>query len=96
MAAYVILTRESTSDESELAIYRDKAPLALVGRSVQRHVKYGEITQLEGDAPEAVVVISFPTYAEAQDWYQSPEYQDALRHRLAGAVYRAFIAEGAE
>lgn len=96
MSAYVILTRESTNNEAELEIYRAKAPFALAGRDVQRHVKYGAITPLEGTMPEAVVVISFPTNAEALDWYHSSEYQDALKHRQAGANYRGFIVEGVE
>jgi hypothetical protein len=32
--------------------------------------------------------------AAAKAWYGSPAYQDAVKHRFAGADYRVFITEG--
>ena len=40
------------------------------------------------------MILRFPDMAAAREWYNSPEYQDALQHRLKGANYRVFIIEG--
>lgn len=37
---------------------------------------------LEGDKPGNVVVLKFESAEAAQKWYESPEYQAALPHRL--------------
>jgi uncharacterized protein (DUF1330 family) len=94
MSAYVILIREQTTDENELRIYRDKGPAAAAGHSLKRHVAYGPFETLEGPEPEGLVVLEFPTVADAKAWYGSPAYQDALVHRQAGSISRAFIVEG--
>lgn len=39
-------------------------------------------TALEGDKPDNVVVLKFESAEAAQQWYQSPEYQAALPHRV--------------
>ena len=49
---------------------------------------------LEGPEPEGLVVLEFPTIADAKAWYESPAYQDALVHRKAGSISRAFLVEG--
>jgi uncharacterized protein (DUF1330 family) len=40
------------------------------------------------------VILEFPTFEEAQAWYDSPEYADARQHRLKGADYKFKIEEG--
>jgi uncharacterized protein (DUF1330 family) len=40
------------------------------------------------------VIVEFPDTAAAKAWYGSPAYQDAVKHRFAGADYRVFITEG--
>ena len=49
---------------------------------------------LEGPDAEGVVILQFPSAAEARAWYDSPAYQAALEHRLKGAAYRVMIVEG--
>jgi uncharacterized protein (DUF1330 family) len=41
-----------------------------------------DVSSLEGDKPGNVVVLKFPSVEAAQKWYDSPEYQAALPHRL--------------
>ena len=94
MSAYVILIREQTTDGRELKIYREKGPAAAAGHNIKRHVAYGPFETLEGPEPEGLVVLEFPTVAEAKAWYGSPAYQDALAHRKAGSISRTFIVEG--
>jgi uncharacterized protein (DUF1330 family) len=94
MAAYAIFTRESTRDHAEMDIYSGLAGATLGGRPAKPLAFYGKLQVLEGPEFEGAVVIEFSTAAEARAWYESPEYQAALPHRKAGAVYRAFIVEG--
>lgn len=95
MAAYVIFIREHTSNKQELKTYEELAPLTLSGRPVTPLALYGALDVLEGPIFEGAVVLEFPSTAEAKDWYNSPAYQAAAKHRLAGSTYRAFIIEGA-
>ena len=94
MTAYVVFTREKTLDQSEMDIYRSKAPAARPGHAITALVAYGKYEVLEGDEIEGVVVLSFPSFEEAKAWYHSPAYTEARQHRFKGANYRAVIVEG--
>lgn len=94
MSAYVVFTRESTSDAEQMAQYAEKAPLARESRDLTPLAFYGKFEVLEGSDIEGAVILRFPDMAAAREWYNSPEYQDALKHRLKGANYRVFIIEG--
>jgi uncharacterized protein (DUF1330 family) len=37
--------------------------------------------------------LEFPTFKEAEAWYDSSAYQAAVVHRFGGAKYRTFILE---
>lgn len=95
MTAYAIFIRETTTDPAELATYGEKVQAARAGHEMRALVRYGAFEVLEGDPVEGVVVLEFPTIAAARAWYDSPEYQAALVHRLAGAKYRVVVVEGA-
>ena len=95
MAAYVLFIRESPiRNPSEMEIYQRMA------REIPPHPKltalaaYGAMETLEGESPDGVVVLQFPTIEDAKDWYHSPAYQAAVPHRQKGADYRAFIVQG--
>ncbi|WP_425996242.1 DUF1330 domain-containing protein [Caulobacter sp. DWR1-3-2b1] len=55
---------------------------------------YGATEALEGEAPDGIVLLEFPTMQDARARYGSPEYQVALVHRKIGANYRALVVEG--
>jgi uncharacterized protein (DUF1330 family) len=95
MAVYMLFMREApVRDAAEMAIYND------MNRAAPRDPKlvplsvYGKIEALEGDAPDGVILLQFPTLEDAQAWYHSPAYQAALPHRKNGADYRAMIIQG--
>ena len=48
---------------------------------------------LEGDNLEEVMILEFPTLAEARDWYDSPEYQHAISLRAPVSETFSFIVE---
>jgi uncharacterized protein (DUF1330 family) len=94
MAAYVIFVREHTTNEQELKTYTELALPTLSGRPVTPRAFYGALDVLEGPTFEGAVILEFPSTAEARDWYDSPAYQAAVKHRHAGSTYRVFIVEG--
>ncbi len=96
MPAYMIVTREGPiRDQEAMNTYarmnRENPPK--IG-GLKPLVIYGAIEALEGDSPEGVVVLQFPSVADAKAWYNSPEYQAAIPHRQKGADFRIFIVEG--
>ena len=94
MAAYIVFTREITRDPSELAAYTPKAIASLQGHPVKMLAAYGRQEVLEGPAVEGVVLLEFPSMAEAKAWYDSPAYREAREYRFRGSDYRAVIVEG--
>jgi uncharacterized protein (DUF1330 family) len=94
MAAYVVFTREKMRNSEEYERYREKARAAAAGQPVKRLALYGKHEVLEGPAMEGAVILEFPTVEAAKAYYNSPAYQDAVRHRFLGADYRVFIVEG--
>ena len=94
MATFIVLTRLKTKDQAQMEIYAQKGAGAVAGHKITPHVVYGKQTIVEGPAHEGMVVVSFPSRAEAEAWYNSPAYQDAKRHRNAGADYSVTIVDG--
>lgn len=85
MAAYFIFQYDVTDSEG----YAQYAPAA--GPSVYHYG--GEVIAadpnaiaVEGTKPGNVVVLKFDSADAAQKWYESPEYQTALPHRLGNSA----------
>jgi uncharacterized protein (DUF1330 family) len=83
-------------DPEKMSAYRE-----LVGPTVKEYggevlVAGSRHEHLEGDTPPLprVVVVQFPSYDRALDWYRSQAYAPALRMRLDAATSRAFVVEG--
>jgi uncharacterized protein (DUF1330 family) len=94
MAVYIVFTRESTQDQVELDTYQSKVGDTLKGHPVKVLAAYGPQQVLEGEAPEGVVIVEFPTAVAARAWYDSAAYQEVAQHRFRGARYRAVLVEG--
>lgn len=95
MAAYVLVIRETAvRDKAEMESYQR------ISREKPRDPKliplvvYGALEALEGNPPDGVVLLQFPTVEDAKAWYNSPGYQAAVPHRLKAADYRTFIVQG--
>lgn len=58
-------------------------------------VRAGRHTEPEGPTGNRHVIIEFDSYETALACYDSPEYQEALKHRLAGSAGKVAIVEGA-
>jgi len=94
MTAYAIFIRERSRDAAELKTYAGLVTPLLGQSEATVLAAYGSLDALEGAAPEGVVMTSFPTMEAARAFYDSPEYQAAVKHRFLGADYRSFIIEG--
>ena len=94
MSAYAIFIREHTRDADELAAYAELVTPLMATSGATVLAAYGALDALEGSAPEGVVVARFETMEAARAFYDSAEYQAAVKHRFLGADYRSMIIEG--
>jgi uncharacterized protein (DUF1330 family) len=94
MAAYIVFTRDSTRNASELETYSQKVGATLAGHPITVLAAYGRHEAIEGPDVEGVVILEFPSFDEAKAWYDSPAYRDVRQYRFRGADYRAVIVEG--
>lgn len=95
MTAYVMFIREEPYHDLEaIAEYTRLAVAGMVESKVNPLVANGAIEAFEGEAPDGVVMVSFPTMADARAWYNSPGYQAAIPYRKKGSNYRVFLVEG--
>jgi uncharacterized protein (DUF1330 family) len=94
MAFYVIWDAEITNRPG-LEPY-----VAAVGDTLAKHggrylARGGAIKLIEGGPePKRIVILEFPDAAACDRWYNSPEYQKILPHRLQNAAGRLFAVEG--
>lgn len=94
MPAYIVLIKEREHDAAEMATYRRRANETFTGYSVKPLAANGAIETLEGPEAAGCVIAEFSSLDEARAWYRSDAYQEARKHRFAGADYRVFITEG--
>jgi uncharacterized protein (DUF1330 family) len=94
MPAYVINDMEVT-DPATFEEYKKLSP-ATVARYGGRFLVRGEpIEPLEGDwLPQRLVVLEFPSAAQAKAWIDSPEYAPAQRLRQLSAKSNLILVEG--
>lgn len=95
MPAYIIAEVEVT-DPTAYAPYRPLAAASIARFGGRFLVRGGTVDLLEGaPQPERIVVIEFPDSETARRWYNSEEYQSALKIRQSASRGRLILAEGA-
>ena len=77
MKGYVVCVYKSISNEEKLKEYAVKAKAAVEKYKGKFLVRGGESISNEGEKSLRTVVIEFPSYDEANSFYNSKEYQDA-------------------
>ena len=77
MKGYVVCVYKSITNEEKLKEYAVKAKTAVEKYKGKFLVRGGESTTNEGDISPRTVVIEFPSYDEANIFYNSNEYQEA-------------------
>jgi uncharacterized protein (DUF1330 family) len=93
VAAYLIAEIEIT-DPDAYAAYRPLAEAAIIKHGGRYLVRGGQAESPEGAPPQRIVVLEFPSYAQAKAFYGSADYQAALSLRLASSTGRVVIVEG--
>ena len=94
MKGYVVCVYKSISNEEKLKEYAAKARTAVEKYKGKFIIRGGRAKTKEGDIAPRTVVIEFPSFDEANQFYNSTEYQDA-HSILKGYVKRHFqIVEG--
>jgi len=95
MAGYVVAEVEVT-DSATYEEYRKQVPATVAQYGGKFLVRGGAVEVKEGDwQPKRLVVLEFPTLAQARKWYASPEYAPALALRLKAARSKVLLVEGA-
>jgi uncharacterized protein (DUF1330 family) len=94
MPAYLVI-RLSTDTPEKLKDYQLATPAIIA----QYHGKFlargGKVVTLEGPSEtRRVVLIEFPSLAEAEAFYHSPEYTQARKLRDGNAVAEFIAVEG--
>jgi len=96
MPAYLIVTRNGPiKDQDAYNTYVQMNQANPPKAHIKPLVAYGAITALEGEAPDGVVMLEFDSVEAAKAWYDSPEYQAAVPHRIKCGDWSAFIVDGA-
>ena len=94
MACYFV-ARIHIHDKAEYALYLARCDEVFARFNGRYLAVDSNPVALEG-TPEAgrMVLIEFPDEAAFYRWYHSPEYQEILSHRLAGAYCSASLVCG--
>ncbi|MEM7422609.1 MAG: DUF1330 domain-containing protein [Pseudomonadota bacterium] len=75
--------------------YAAKVPATIASHGGRYLVRGGETTVVEGEMPhDRHVVVEWPDRATAEGWYNSPEYREILKIRLANSTGVMTIIDG--
>ena len=95
MSAYVIAEIDVV-DPAAYEEYRKQVPAVVTKFGGRFIVRGGKIDAKEGGwAPKRIVVVEFPSIAQAQKWYDSPEYAPLIKLRQKASKGKLIIVEGA-
>ena len=94
MPAYVIVLIEVT-DREQYSKYTQATPAVIAQFGGKFVVRGGKTMTLEGpEEKRRVVVIEFPSFEQAQAFYQSEEYQQVKKLREGAAIGTFIVVEG--
>ena len=94
MPAYVVV-QIAVQDPATYERYKAAAPASITGYGGRYVVRGGLSEVLEGAwQPERLVVLEFPTAAQARAWWHSAEYAPAKALRHASAETEMLLIEG--
>ena len=95
MKGYVVCVYKSISNEEKLKEYAVKAKAAVEKYKGKFLIRGGKSINNEGEKSPRTVVIEFPSYSEANSFYNSKEYQEAHSILKGYAVRQHQTVEGA-
>jgi|TARA_B110000263_G_scaffold247459_1_gene260368 uncharacterized protein (DUF1330 family) len=93
MSVYFVV-QEEVNDQDGLERYMKAASASSLGRG-RAIIVDNNVTSVEGDwHGSRLVVLEFDDDEAFREWYDSPEYQEALPLRLSSTDSRAVLAKG--
>ncbi|MEE2716721.1 MAG: DUF1330 domain-containing protein [SAR324 cluster bacterium] len=94
---YIVAMYREIKDQERLAEYAKLAGQAIEKAGAKALVRGGRVKALESAVEERTVVLEFPSYEAALEYYEGEPYQKALAALGEGAVVRELRAvEGVE
>ncbi|PYT38052.1 MAG: DUF1330 domain-containing protein [Acidobacteria bacterium] len=94
MAAYIIVDVEIT-DPVRYAEYISVVPPTIAKYGGRFLVRGGKAETLEGSwKPGRVVVVEFPTFEKAREWWESEEYRGPRTLRQSASVTDMILVQG--
>ena len=94
MSAFYI-ARVEIHDRDTYAEYARLAPGTVISHGGKYRVRDGRTKSLEGRKNNARnVIIEFPSFAQADAWYHSAEYQAIIPIRQKSSESEMFIVDG--
>jgi len=95
MAGYLIVQVEVT-DPDTFEEYKKQVAPTTEKYGGEYVVRGGEMEVLEGECPyPRMVVLRFPSVADAKAWYTSPEYEGPMAIRKSASNANVILVEGA-
>jgi len=94
MPAYVLAIMNVT-DPAGYEQYRERVPASIAKYGGRYLARGGHLEVFEGD-PDAnrVAVLEFESFEKAQEWWASPEYEEAKPYRQKNARSILMLVEG--
>ena len=94
MAAYLIVYM-TISNPEQLKKYQAVTPAAVAKYDGRFIVRGGPKVTVEGpDEHRRIVVVEFPSFKRAQEFWDSPDYRSAVELRKGAATFSAVIVDG--
>jgi len=97
MAFGYVVVQVDVQDPEKFEEYRALVPATIAQYGGEYLVRGGQFEKLEGAEPLGrMVVLKFPSYAQAKAWYDSEEYKGPKAMRHAASRANAILVEGVE
>ena len=94
MPAYMI-ARINVNDMEQYQQYIKLSPATIEKYGGKFIVRGGDVVTLEGEEEtQRVVVLEFDSVEQIQTWYNSPEYQEAIKAREGAASAQFIVVNG--
>jgi uncharacterized protein (DUF1330 family) len=90
-----ILVEVDVSNAQQYAEYAKGTPSIVEKYGGRFLARGGRVATLEGAAAAGrLVIVEFPSFERAKEYYESPDYQGVRKLRLGAANFRAVLLEG--
>lgn len=94
MAAYLVVDIDVTNP-AQFEKYKKLAPAAVAKHGGRFLIRGGAYEVLEGDwRPQRLTIVEFDSMEKAKAFYNSPEYQAAIKVRKGAANMKFLLVQG--